>query len=97
MIDGKRRKRIARGSGTSVQEVNQVLKQYTANAPDDEAVRQHYERQNARSRQAPRRPDQLTLQKPMCKTFELAHDSALWEFPCLRYNWAAILEDITKC
>ena len=28
MIDGKRRKRIARGSGTSVQEVNQVLKQY---------------------------------------------------------------------
>jgi signal recognition particle subunit SRP54 len=27
-IDGKRRKRIARGSGTSVQEVNQVLKQY---------------------------------------------------------------------
>ena len=29
MIDGKRRKRIARGSGTSVQEVNQVLKQYS--------------------------------------------------------------------
>jgi len=28
MIDGHRRKRIARGSGTSVQEVNQVLKQY---------------------------------------------------------------------
>jgi signal recognition particle subunit SRP54 len=28
MIDGKRRKRIAIGSGTSVQEVNQVLKQY---------------------------------------------------------------------
>src|ERR1700694_2925900 len=28
LIDGKRRKRIARGSGTSVQEVNQVLKQY---------------------------------------------------------------------
>jgi len=28
VIDGKRRKRIARGSGTSVQEVNQVLKQY---------------------------------------------------------------------
>ena len=28
-IDGKRRKRIARGSGTSVQEVNQVLKQYS--------------------------------------------------------------------
>ena len=28
MIDGKRRKRIAAGSGTSVQEVNQVLKQY---------------------------------------------------------------------
>ncbi len=28
IIDGKRRKRIARGSGTSVQEVNQVLKQY---------------------------------------------------------------------
>jgi signal recognition particle subunit SRP54 len=28
LIDGKRRKRIARGSGTTVQEVNQVLKQY---------------------------------------------------------------------
>src|ERR1700692_265870 len=28
VIDGKRRKRIARGSGTSVQEVNQGLKQY---------------------------------------------------------------------
>ena len=28
LIDGKRRKRIARGSGTSVQEVNQVVKQY---------------------------------------------------------------------
>ncbi len=28
VIDGKRRKRIARGSGASVQEVNQVLKQY---------------------------------------------------------------------
>src|SRR5712692_7463266 len=28
IINGKRRKRIARGSGTSVQEINQVLKQY---------------------------------------------------------------------
>src|SRR5665213_2644478 len=28
LIDGKRRKRIATGSGTSVQEVNQVVKQY---------------------------------------------------------------------
>jgi signal recognition particle subunit SRP54 len=28
LIDGKRRKRIARGSGRSVQEVNEVLKQY---------------------------------------------------------------------
>jgi signal recognition particle subunit SRP54 len=28
IINGKRRKRIARGSGTSVQLVNQVLKQY---------------------------------------------------------------------
>ena len=28
LIDGKRRKRIAAGSGTSVQEVNQVMKQY---------------------------------------------------------------------
>jgi signal recognition particle subunit SRP54 len=27
-INGSRRKRIARGSGTSVQEVNQVLRQY---------------------------------------------------------------------
>ena len=29
IIDGKRRKRIARGSGTQVQDVNQVLKQYS--------------------------------------------------------------------
>ena len=28
VIDGSRRKRIARGSGTSVQEVNQVLRQF---------------------------------------------------------------------
>ena len=28
LIDGKRRKRIARGAGRSVQEVNEVLKQY---------------------------------------------------------------------
>jgi signal recognition particle subunit SRP54 len=28
IIDGKRRKRIARGSGTSVQQVNEVLRQY---------------------------------------------------------------------
>ncbi len=28
MIDGKRRKRIAKGSGTTVQDVNTVLKQY---------------------------------------------------------------------
>jgi signal recognition particle subunit SRP54 len=28
VIDGKRRKRIAKGSGTSVQDVNQLLKQY---------------------------------------------------------------------
>jgi signal recognition particle subunit SRP54 len=28
IINGKRRKRIAKGSGTSVQQVNQVLKQY---------------------------------------------------------------------
>jgi signal recognition particle subunit SRP54 len=28
VINGSRRKRIARGSGTSVQEVNQLLRQY---------------------------------------------------------------------
>ena len=28
IINGSRRKRIARGSGTSVQEVNQLLRQY---------------------------------------------------------------------
>jgi signal recognition particle subunit SRP54 len=28
LIDGKRRKRIARGSGTTVQQVNEVLRQY---------------------------------------------------------------------
>jgi signal recognition particle subunit SRP54 len=28
IIDGSRRKRIARGSGTSVQSVNQLLKQF---------------------------------------------------------------------
>ena len=30
IINGSRRKRIAKGSGTSVQEVNQLLKQYVA-------------------------------------------------------------------
>jgi len=30
LINGSRRRRIARGSGTSVQEVNQLLKQYSA-------------------------------------------------------------------
>jgi signal recognition particle subunit SRP54 len=29
IINGSRRRRIAKGSGTSVQEVNQLLKQYT--------------------------------------------------------------------
>ena len=28
VLDGKRRKRIAKGSGTTVQDVNQVIKQY---------------------------------------------------------------------
>ncbi len=28
MIDGSRRKRVARGSGTNVQEVNKLLKQF---------------------------------------------------------------------
>jgi signal recognition particle subunit SRP54 len=28
MIDGSRRRRIARGSGTSVQDINQLLKQW---------------------------------------------------------------------
>ena len=28
MLNGSRRKRIARGSGTTVQEVNQLIKQY---------------------------------------------------------------------
>ncbi|MGH9440588.1 MAG: hypothetical protein ACRD22_22675, partial [Terriglobia bacterium] len=28
IINGRRRKRIARGSGTSVQEINQLLRQY---------------------------------------------------------------------
>ena len=28
-VNGNRRRRIARGSGTTVQEVNQLLKQYT--------------------------------------------------------------------
>ena len=30
IIDGKRKKRIAKGSGTSVQEINRLLKQYLA-------------------------------------------------------------------
>ena len=38
VIDGKRRKRIAKGSGTSVQEVNQVIKQYMQMRHDDEAI-----------------------------------------------------------
>jgi signal recognition particle subunit SRP54 len=43
IIDGSRRKRIARGSGTTVQDVNRLLRQFE-DADDDEAVR----------RQAPR-------------------------------------------
>jgi signal recognition particle subunit SRP54 len=53
LIDGKRRKRIARGSGTSVQEVNQVLEAIPANAPDDEAIRR------ARRQGPPQRPRQF--------------------------------------
>jgi len=30
LIDGRRRRRIARGSGTSVQQVNQLLRQFAA-------------------------------------------------------------------
>jgi len=29
VLNGRRRKRVARGSGTSVQEVNQLLRQYS--------------------------------------------------------------------
>ena len=36
IINGTRRRRIAKGSGTSVQEVNQLLKQYAAGPEDDE-------------------------------------------------------------
>ena len=36
MIDGSRRKRIARGSGTSVEDVNRLLKQFDADAEDAE-------------------------------------------------------------
>ena len=50
VIDGKRRKRIARGSGTSVQQVNEVLKQYCRHAQNDEAVRQHGQNGHARHR-----------------------------------------------
>ena len=38
IINGSRRRRIAQGSGTSVQEVNQLLKQYAAGPQDDEDV-----------------------------------------------------------
>ena len=36
IINGSRRRRIAKGSGTSVQEVNQLLKQYAQATKDDE-------------------------------------------------------------
>ncbi len=58
LIDGKRRKRIALGSGTSVQEVNQVLKQYAGHEENDEAVRRHGQNQDARPGQI-RRPQGL--------------------------------------
>ena len=35
IIDGSRRKRIATGSGTTVQAVNQLVKQFGADAEDD--------------------------------------------------------------
>ena len=40
VIDGSRRQRIARGSGTQVQDVNQLLKQFQRDAEDDEDVLQ---------------------------------------------------------
>ena len=69
LIDGKRRKRIARGSGTSVQEVNQVLKQYLRHAPDDEAVRQPRQKQDARHRQI-RRNEAPRLKRNLAQKVE---------------------------
>ena len=37
LIDGSRRKRIAQGSGTTVQAVNQLVKQFAPDAQDDVA------------------------------------------------------------
>jgi len=52
VIDGKRRKRIAAGSGTTVQEVNSGLEAVPANAHHDEAIRRNGRpRQNERPRQ----------------------------------------------
>ena len=36
IIDGSRRKRIARGSGTAVEDVNRLLKQFERDAADAE-------------------------------------------------------------
>ena len=56
IIDGSRRRRIARGSGTSVQAVSQLVKQF---APDEEADEPDGARQDALAAAAGRRP--LTL------------------------------------
>ena len=41
LINGSRRKRIAKGSGTSVEEVNRVLKQFVRDAQDAEGHGRH--------------------------------------------------------
>ena len=41
LINGSRRKRIARGSGTTVEEVNRVLKQFVRDAQDAEDDGRH--------------------------------------------------------
>ena len=47
IIDGSRRKRIALGSGRSLQEVNQLLKQFVQMKKNDETIWKNETRQNA--------------------------------------------------
>ncbi len=70
LIDGKRRKRIARGSGTSVQDVNQVLKQYMQ-------MRQMVKQYGSPGRQRPpTRPGWRQAPRPVGQAFPLAPDGA---------------------
>jgi len=56
IINGSRRKRIARGSGTSVQEVNQLLKQYAQTRKMMKAMKQSFFGRRMRGMKLPQMP-----------------------------------------